>query len=145
MKHKNIKGFTLIEMLVVIAVIGALSVAIGVSANQMMENSQKNDYEETYKEIMKNARIYVEIEDSITLIKGQPVAPFSLQTLIDKGLQDENILFKKNPALSTDLNFSGSMQITVSLTDEGKKNVSISAGTCTITNENINDFEWGKC
>lgn len=144
MKHKNIKGFTLIEMLVVIAVIGALSVAIGVSANQMMANSQKNDYEETYKEIMKNARIYVEINGSS--LTNDSSTNFPLEKLIERGLQDDKILSQNDPVYEDGRLFKEDMNIIVSLDANGKKSVTIEVPECTnVTSDNIDDYEWGKC
>lgn len=149
MKHRNKRGFTLIEMLVVIAVIAALSVAIGVSSSQMMASSTENNYEETYKEIIKNAKIYVEIDNNHKLTNNTSTS-FTLNDLIVKGLQDEKILKTQNPALAADMNFNTAMPIKVQMSSNGQKTVYITAGTCTISSDKsssnyVEKIEWGTC
>ena len=92
----NNKGFTLIEMLVVIAIIVALSVSAGLSADFSMRKARKNDYKDTYYELFKAVDVYSELSSfsCTTLDTGCNV---TIANLITKGLIDEKIITEINP------------------------------------------------
>lgn len=154
--RNNKKGFTLIEMLVVIAIIGALSVVIGVSATGMMQKSNAKGDIATYKEIFKNARIYYEMvkPDGSHYCASYTTGGncnISLKQLVDLGLLDKKIYNEYNPAYYNRL-FSESDTVNVSIASGFKKvSMSISGcGTLTEINEdNINTIteneKWGTC
>lgn len=48
---KNRNGFTLVELLVTVALIGAVSVVVGFSVNRLLYNQKKNDYDDFKKTV----------------------------------------------------------------------------------------------
>lgn len=152
MENREIKsGFTLVEMLVSIAIIGALSIVVGVSASSMLKKSHNKGEIATYTEIFKNARIYYELvkEDGVT--RNCPLdgnCNITLGQMVEAGLIDAKIYKEYNPAYENRL-FSASDTINVRLVS-GKKQVTINVGSCgAITEDNLVSIaeseKWGNC
>ena len=101
----NNKGFTLIEMLVVIAIILALSVSAGLSADFSLKKAQKNEYKDIMWEVFKAADVYSELSTftCTTLSTGCNVR---IIKLIQAGLLDENISKKDIPIYSESKKFN---------------------------------------
>ena len=80
-------GFTLIEILVVIVLLAAVSVTVGVNMSGMAER-QKEKQIKTYKETLEKACVYAETNNILT------DSEVTIKTLIDEGLVNKNL---KNP------------------------------------------------
>lgn len=145
MKVKNNSGFTLIEMLVAISVIAALSIALGVGASNVLKNSQKVDYAETYKELFKNANIYVEYSTTTCNLDTDLTCNITLGELVNSGLLDRKYYTTPNPYKKSG-NFVASDTIIITL-NEGRKTTKYFNTACgEINNKNVEDFDnWGEC
>ena len=150
---KNNKGFTLIEMLVVIAIILALSVSAGLSADFSLRKAQKNEYKDRMWEVFKAADIYSELSDfrCANLTLGCEIR---IIDLINKGLIDENITKKTIPIYEEDKKFTNDTILIVKKPDAVKNVILKCEGTCTaeacnISLETLNEYHkydrWGKC
>ena len=81
-------GFTLIEILVVIVLLAAVSVTVGVNMSGMAER-QKEKQIKTYKETLEKAAcVYAETNNILT------DSEVTIKVLIDEGLVNKNL---KNP------------------------------------------------
>ena len=81
----NKKGFTLIEILVVIVLVAAISVTIGVNMSGMMERQTEKEIKEYKETLEKAACVYAETND-ITTYKI-----VSVQELVKEGLIKKNL------------------------------------------------------
>lgn len=59
---KDNKGFTLVELLVTIALIGAISVIVGVSVDNLLTNQRHRQYDDFVNEMERAACVYAEDE-----------------------------------------------------------------------------------
>ncbi len=144
MKVKYNSGFTLIELLVTLAIIAALAIAMGVGATNVLNSSYKKDYAETFRELFKNANIYVESTTYCNLDETKKCT-VTIDTLVKAGLIDKNIYNKDNPYRKNS-NFISTDRITITLAN-GKKKTAYKWGTCReLNNNNVDKYEyWGEC
>ena len=106
------KGFTLIEILLVIALIAALSVTVGVSMSGIFKNEEDKKLKEYYETIEKAACVYAEIKDykdNRTITKNE---------LLDAGLISKNLKNPSNDEMITEDNTINDIEITFSATNE---------------------------
>ena len=99
---KNKKGFTLIEILVCIAIIAVMGIAIGIGTNKLSQNTKNTNNEKILKEILSAGNTYCQLgyyycsnDDKITF-----------DNLISAGVLDEKILDKVNPTINGNTKFS---------------------------------------
>ena len=142
----NRKGFTLIEMLVCIGIIAALSVAIGLSANTIVKNANKKNYKDLMQDVLNNAAIYYELSDSNCGISCN----IPISALVEKGLISKDIYAKANPLFAEDTILFRSEDILTVYKSNGLKDVSFTCkdngSSVTIKLSEIDTFdEWGKC
>lgn len=145
---KNRKGFTLIEMLVCIAIVAALGVAIGLSAKNMFKNSKYSEYKNTMKEVLNSANVYLDLQD----VKENECNIFevsscnvTIKQLVEKGLLDKEIYTKRIPIYANEVLFQESTVITVTR-EGGIKKASMSCEIYTVDSDNYNNFEyWETC
>ena len=83
------KGFTLIETLVVIALLAGLSVTIGLSFSNMMDKQRENEQKDYEKTIEDAACMYAEKNN----INGE--YGVKVKTLIEEGLLNKNLINPK--------------------------------------------------
>lgn len=93
---KNNKGFTLVEMLVVIVLVVALSASAGLSADFSLKQTRKRGYKDTYFDLFKAVDFYSELSSfsCSTISTGCEV---EISDLIASGLIDNSILETINP------------------------------------------------
>lgn len=146
MKNKK-NGFTLVEMIVCIAIIAVLGVVIGLNADKLFAGSNISEYEDQMRELMESASIYAELSD--TGLNCNYSCDIRLENLVEKGLVDKNIYNDNNPLYAADIKFKPSdvFKVTRNL---GRKNV---VYKCNATNtlydlylSNIDNYKyWGEC
>lgn len=150
---KNNKGFTLVEMLVVVAIIAALSITIGISTNSMSKSTKESQYEAYFDEIFDGALIYVGLnhfsasckpaDGCIGTSRGCDI---TFACLVEKGVLDQSIYEKYNPMYAEEKNikFKSTDKVTV-MWDSGVKKAYYNCGTTIVSNE-VKDYEkWGSC
>ena len=81
-------GFTLIEILVVIVLLAAVSVTVGVGMNEMAGRQKEKQIKEYKETLEKAACVYAETNNILTN------SEVLLKTLIEEGLVSKNL---KNP------------------------------------------------
>lgn len=84
----NNKGFTLVELLVTITLIAAVSVTIGLSVSGLLNRNSEKEWKDYKDKIAKAACTYAEIKENKTN------AEVTIETLINEGYLKKNI---KNP------------------------------------------------
>ena len=127
---KNNKGFTLIEMLVVIAIIVALSASAGLSADFSLKKAQKNKYKDTMWEVFRAADVYSELS-AFSCSNYTTGCNITIDNLISKGLLDESIKNENIPIYTTEKKFDGTVFIVKKI--NGVKSIELKCvGTCTV-------------
>ena len=143
MENVNNNGFTLIEMLVTLSIIAALSIAFGVGSANVFNNSKKANYRQMYNELFKNANIYVESTTACDL-DATKKCTVRLDALVNAGLVDRDYYSKQNPYKKSG-NFVASDTIEITL-QSGKKKTKYKGSCKELSNENIESFDnWGEC
>lgn len=88
------KGFTLVELLVVISLLALIGVSIGISLNRTLKRQSENNYDEFLNKVISAANLYASnnngVIDSLYKDKGYILVP--LQELIDDGLISPNLI-----------------------------------------------------
>ena len=142
---RNKKGFTLIEILVCIAIIAVMGIAIGIGTNKLSQNTKNTNNEKILKEILSAGNTYCQLgyyycsnDDKITF-----------DNLISAGVLDEKILDKVNPTINGNTKFSADNFVKISIVD-GEKDIIYESGSniyklSTIDNCTKNkECSWGE-
>lgn len=112
-KQSNKKGFTLVELLAVIVLLGIISTVAVVSFNSMQEKSKKEYYDKQRELIILSAKDYFTTNRSELPKEVGTIKSVSLTKLIDDSYIDNVISYDKNECTYNDSNAS------VVLTDTG--------------------------
>lgn len=144
---KKNKGFTLIEMLVVIAVIAVLSVTFGLSANKVAKETRYSKCANTMKELFSSARIYSNltvVPDGCPSCNDNQSCNISIECLVKKGLLDEKIYNTYNPLVeNTKFLDADVLHVTYEQHDEKyTKHVTFNDNT-NLTEDNLYTYDWG--
>ena len=124
MKNKN--GFTLVEILVCIAIIAVMGIAIGVSTNKMSKNTKNTNNENLLKEILSAGNTYCQLSAKKSeCIDGATV---TFDNLISAGVLDEKILDKVNPTINSNVKFSTDNFVKISIAD-GERDIIYESGS----------------
>ena len=142
---RNKKGFTLIEILVCIAIIAVMGIAIGIGTNKLSQNTKNTNNEKILKEILSAGNSYCQLgyyycsnDDKITF-----------DNLISAGVLDEKILDKVNPTINGNTKFSADNFVKISIVD-GERDIIYESGSniyklSTIDNCTKNkECSWGE-
>ena len=128
-KHKNNKGFTLIELIAVIVIVGVLMIIVVPGVSRYIDNSKKEAFVKEINGLVDTVRYAINSGDSNYSIQGQTKRTFDLQNIeLDKG---ENTII--NGTLTVDLN---SNSYTVKVTED-KNNYCLSS-------INVNELDKSK-
>lgn len=113
---ENKRGFTLIEIVVVVGLLALIGVAIAFSANSLLKNQKEDEYENFIKRIESAANTYVtsnsEILEDLYTDKGYVI--ITIGDLIGEGLINQNTI---NPETNEPIDFDDIIK--VSLTSTG--------------------------
>ena len=146
------KGFTLIELIVCIAIIAALGVSVGVGLTKVMRGTKNSRNEETFREIFEAAALYTQMK-SFTCVKEGENCLIKLDSLISAGLLDKEIMERENPLYASKKTFAAttSDKLILSRDSVGEKIYTYECGNKNAKielsgNDEIEDFtDWGKC
>ncbi len=109
-------GFTLIELICVITILGLIALIAVPTVNTMIQNSKKEAYEEQITTIEKTAKTYMS-KNSLELPSDDEVVCVSIETMQKAGLLSkediENPLYKKGSDVSDEKNetFTGGVNV----------------------------------
>ena len=125
----NKKGFTLVEIIVVIGLLAIFGVAIGISLNRNMKKNQETSVKEFNQKIIGAANLYASNNETIliNLYEEKGFTTIKVNDLIDAGLISDNLV---NP--ETNKKVTGEEPIRIELDSAGTINVEFPVKT---TNE----------
>ena len=123
----NKKGFTLMELLIVIVIIAVVSVAASVSFSNIDDETAGKELANTYKDIQRAASLYLDLHDSAL----EQFINESRVTIKISTLQEENYVSKDlvNPITGEDIDSSASVVIYIEKDGNTKKYVN----TCIVS------------
>lgn len=110
---KNKKGFTLIEILVCIAIIAVMGIAIGIGTNKLSQNTKNTNNEKLLKEILSAGNTYCQLRYYLCK-DGDEIL---LGALIYAGVLDEKILNRVNPTKKDNSKFNKNDEIVIRIVD----------------------------
>ena len=144
---RNKKGFTLIEILVCIAIIAVMGIAIGIGTNKLSQNTKNTHNENLLKEILSAGNTYCQLSTKKSeCIAGANV---TFDSLISAGVLDEKILDKVNPTKNGNEKFSED-DVIIIIIEDGERDIIYESGSniyklSTIDNCTKNkECSWGE-
>lgn len=141
-KENNKNGFTLIELIVVIALIAVLSIAVGLNADKLFANSTNSQNEQTMKDIFEAASIYNNTNNQAC----ESSSGCKISAIISKGLLDGK---KANPMYNGEyIERKQNDYIKITYNSEKMKVITYycSNGKNSIKDSDVEKYEkWGEC
>ena len=148
---KDKKGFTLIELIVCIALLATLNIVIGYNIKTASKNSKSSRYKATMKEVFNAAYDFVDMSISTCNINSDEYCLITVEELVESSLLDKKIFDTKIPIYSDGRKFEKDTTLKVTK-QNGEKTVTLEclfSMTYTITNKNLDDFAendyWERC
>lgn len=148
MEKYDKKGFTLVELIVVIAIIAALSISMGVSTVETLKSTRYKTYRETYKNILDAGKFYAKLKKpadncqelgnadilcpkranviyGLSKVNGEDVQGtmygIPLCCIVASGLLEEAIFSKNDPMVKSDkTNFTVDRQVFIYSNKDGE-------------------------
>ena len=141
----NKNGFTLVELILCIAIIAALGIIIGLNSNKLVNSSKINSYEQLYNEIFDAALVYSRLSDIEEDCSNS--CNIRLNKLVEKGLLDKNVYDKNNPVYFNEKKFQKEDVIYISKS-AGIREVIYKCNSNSdhdLSQSKMEDYTWGEC
>lgn len=150
---ENKKGFTLVELIAVLAIISVLGVTVGLSMTKLSQNTKDNNNETLMKEVLSSAQAYCMLSSNKERCKSGTT--IKLSELVENGNLDEKVYKTKNPAKeNANETFISEDKVFVTV-NSGIKEFSYSCGeakyklstidNCTNSKNASEKCKWGVC
>ena len=153
MMKENKKGFTLVELIAVLAIISVLGVTVGLSMTKLSQNTKDNNNETLMKEVLSSAQAYCMLASKKSECTNS--ANITIKTLVENGNLDEKIYDKVNPAKKNNIKFLESDVVKITIDSSkfkdyyyecsSKKYKLSTIDNCTNSKNASEKCEWGVC
>ena len=153
MMKKNKKGFTLVELIAVLAIISVLGVTVGLSMTKLSQNTKDNNNETLMKEVLSSAQAYCMLASK--KIECTDGANITIEKLVENGNLDEKIYDKVNPAKKDNIKFLESDVVKITIDSSkfkdyyyecsSKKYKLSTTDNCTNSKNESEKCIWGVC
>ena len=152
-KSINKKGFTLVELIAVLAIISVLGVTVGLSMTKLSQNTKDNNNETLMKEVLSSAQAYCMLASKKSECTNG--ANITIEKLVENGNLDEKIYDKVNPAKKNNVKFLESDVVKITIDSSkfkdyyyecsSKKYKLSTIDNCTNSKNASEKCEWGVC
>lgn len=153
MMKENKKGFTLVELIAVLAIISVLGVTVGLSMTKLSQNTKDNNNETLMKEVLSSAQAYCMLASKKSECTNG--ANITIKTIVENGNLDEKIYDKVNPAKKNNIKFLESDVVKITIDSSkfkdyyyecsSKKYKLSTIDNCTNSKNASEKCEWGVC
>ena len=155
MMKKNKKGFTLVELIAVLAIISVLGVTVGLSMTKLSQNTKDNNNETLMKEVLSSAQAYCMLASKKNECTNSASANITIEKLVKNGNLDEKIYDKVNPAKKNNVKFLESDVVNITIDSSkfkdyyyecsSKKYKLSTIDNCTNSKNASEKCKWGVC